>query len=86
MDAPCDRCLLYLALAGSVAATWLNYWLLERMSATALLSMALVEPLIAVLLGAALLHERVTPGAAAGGVLVLCSIFMITISFRRSRT
>ena len=34
------------------------------MSATALLSMALVEPLIAVLLGAALLHERVTPGAA----------------------
>jgi drug/metabolite transporter (DMT)-like permease len=79
-------CLLYLALAGSVAATWLNYWLLERMSATALLSMALIEPLIAVLLGAALLHERVTPGAAAGGVLVLCSIFMITISFRRNRT
>ena len=56
------------------------------MSATALLSMALVEPLIAVLLGAALLHERVTPGAAAGGVLVLCSIFMTTISFQRSRT
>jgi drug/metabolite transporter (DMT)-like permease len=79
-------CLLYLALAGSVAGTWLNYWLLERMSATALLSMMLVEPLIAVLLGAALLHERVTPGAAAGGVLVLSSIFMITISFRRSRT
>ena len=72
-------CLLYLALAGSVAGTWLNYWLLERMSATALLSMALVEPLIAVLLGAAFLQERVTPRAAAGGVLVLCSIFMITI-------
>jgi drug/metabolite transporter (DMT)-like permease len=78
--------LLYLALAGSVAATWLNYWLLERMSATALLSMGLVEPFIAVLLGAAFLHERVSLNAAAGGVLVLCSIFMITISFRRSRT
>ena len=77
-------CLLYLAVAGSVAGTWLNYWLLERMSATALLSMALVEPLIAVLLGAAFLQERVTPAAAAGGVLVLCSIFMITISFQRS--
>jgi len=77
-------CLLYLALAGSVLGTWLNYWLLERMSATALLSMGLIEPLIAVLLGAAFLHERVTPGAAAGGVLVLCSIFMITISFQRS--
>jgi drug/metabolite transporter (DMT)-like permease len=79
-------CVLYLAIAGSVGATWLNYWLLERMSATAVLSMALVEPLVAVLLGAALLDERVTLNAAAGGVLVLCSIFMITISFRRSRT
>jgi drug/metabolite transporter (DMT)-like permease len=79
-------CLLYLALAGSVAATWLNYWLLERMSATALLSMALVEPLIAVLLGAAVLGERLTWNAGAGGLLVLCSIFMITISFQRSRT
>jgi len=37
--------------------------------------------LVAVLLGAVFLQvqERVTPGAAAGGVLVLCSIFMITI-------
>jgi drug/metabolite transporter (DMT)-like permease len=78
-------CLLYLAIAGSIGGTWLNYWLLERMSATALLSMALIEPLIAVLLGRAFLHERVTAGAAAGGVLVLCSIFMITIAFQRSR-
>jgi drug/metabolite transporter (DMT)-like permease len=76
--------LLYLAIMGSVAATWLNYWLLERMSATALLSMALVEPLIAVLLGAAFLHEHLTARAGAGGALVLCSIFMITISFRRT--
>ncbi len=78
-------CLLYLAVAGSIGGTWLNYWLLERMSATALLSMALVEPLIAVLLGAAFLGERLTLAAAAGGVLVLCSIFMITMSFPRSR-
>ena len=79
-------CLLYLSVAASVGATWLNYWLLERMSATALLSMALVEPLIAALLGAVFLGERITVNAALGGVLVLCSIFMITISFRRSST
>jgi drug/metabolite transporter (DMT)-like permease len=79
-------CLLYLSLAGSVAATWLNYWLLQRMSATALLSMALVEPLIAVLLGGIFLDERVTTRAGLGGALVLCSIFMITISPQRSRT
>ena len=76
---------LYLALLGSVAATWLNYWLLERMSATAVLSMALVEPLIAVLLGGIVLGERITLNAGIGGVLVLCSIFMITISLQRSR-
>lgn len=76
----------YLAVAGSVGGTWLNYWLLERISATALLSMSLVEPLIAVLLGAAFLGERITLNAALGGVLVLCSIFMITISLQRSRT
>jgi drug/metabolite transporter (DMT)-like permease len=79
-------CLLYLAVAGSIGGTWLNYWLLERMSATALLSMGLVEPLVALLLGRAFLHERLTAGAAGGGVLVLCSIFMITIALPRSRT
>ena len=73
-------CLLYLALAGSIGGTWLNYWLLERMSATALLSMALVEPLIAVLLGWAFLQETLSATAAAGGLLVLCSIFMITMA------
>jgi len=78
--------LLYLALAGSIAATWLNYWLLERMSATALLSMGLVEPLIAVLLGAAFLDETVTIRAALGGVFVLCGIFMITVTDLRMNT
>jgi drug/metabolite transporter (DMT)-like permease len=79
-------CLLYLALAGSIGGTWLNYWLLERMSATALLSMALVEPLIAVLLGWAFLHETLSLIAAVGGTLVLCSIFMITIAIPRRAT
>ena len=78
--------LLYLALAGSIGGMWLNYWLLDRMSPTALLSMSLVEPLIAVLLGWAVLREALTGGAAAGGFLVLCSIFMITIAMPRSRT
>ena len=79
-------CVLYLAIFGSVVANWLNYWLLERMSATAVLSMGLVEPFIAILLGAMVLGERLSLGAGIGGVFVLCSIFMITISFQRSRT
>lgn len=67
-------CLLYLALAGSVGAFYLNYWLLKRMDATKVLSMALVEPLIAVLLGAALLGERLTGRTMLGGALVLVSV------------
>jgi len=69
--------LLYLALAGSIAAFWLNYWLLNRMSASAVLSMALVEPLIAVLLGAIVLHETVSVTAAIGGMLILTSIWVV---------
>ena len=51
---------VYLALLGSVAGAWLNYWLLKRIGATKLLSMGLIEPLIAVLLGAVFLDERLT--------------------------
>jgi drug/metabolite transporter (DMT)-like permease len=69
--------LLYLALAGSVAAFWLNYWLLKRMGATKVLAMALVEPLIALLLGAIVLHETVTPMAGAGGACILASIWLL---------
>jgi drug/metabolite transporter (DMT)-like permease len=69
--------LLYLALAGSVAAFWLNYWLLKRMGATKVLAMALVEPLIAVLLGALVLHETVTPMAGFGGLCILASIWLL---------
>ena len=39
--------LLYLGIASSVVAFCLNYWLLQRVSATMVLSMALVQPLIA---------------------------------------
>jgi drug/metabolite transporter (DMT)-like permease len=69
--------LLYLAFAGSVAAFWLNYWLLKRMGATKVLAMALVEPLIALLLGAIVLHETVTPLAGAGGACILASIWLV---------
>ena len=69
--------LLYLALAGSVAAFWLNYWLLERMDTTKVMSMSLVEPLLAVLLGALVLGEKLTAHALLGGVCILASIGLI---------
>ena len=69
--------LLYLSLAGSVAAFWLNYWLLKRMSASEVLAMSLVEPLLAALIGAAVLGERIAPLAMAGGVCILVSIWLV---------
>lgn len=69
--------LLYLALAGSVTAFWLNYWLLRRMEATKVMLMAVVEPLIAVLLGAAVLGEAVTTRTLLGGACILLSVALV---------
>jgi drug/metabolite transporter (DMT)-like permease len=69
--------LVYLALAGSVAAFWLNYWLLRRMSATAVLSMAVVQPVFAVALGALVLGETMTAVDALGGVCILGSVAVV---------
>ena len=76
--------LLYLALAGSVAAFWLNYWLLKRMDATKVLLMSIVEPLLAVLLGALVLGETLTGRTLLGGVCILFSVWLILL--RRSES
>ena len=67
---------LYLALAGSVLAAWLNYWLLSRVGAVNLLIMGLVEPVIAILLGAWILDESLTARALAGGGIILASVWL----------
>lgn len=69
--------LLYLSLAGSVLAFWLNYWLLKRMTASEVLAMSLVEPLLAAVLGALFLGERIAPLAIAGGFCILISIWLV---------
>ncbi|HEX4915830.1 MAG TPA: EamA family transporter, partial [Vicinamibacterales bacterium] len=69
--------LLYLGVASSVVAFWLNYWLLKRVSATMVLSMALVQPLLAALLGALVLDERFGALAALGGACILVSAIVI---------
>jgi drug/metabolite transporter (DMT)-like permease len=69
--------LVYLALAGSVIAFWLNYWLLKRIGATKVLAMSLVEPLIAVILGAIVLREALPAGTLLGGVCILASTWLV---------
>jgi drug/metabolite transporter (DMT)-like permease len=69
--------LIYLALAGSVAAFWLNYWLMARIGPTRMLLTSILEPLLAVLLGAAVLDERLSGRVVLGAVLVLASVGLV---------
>jgi drug/metabolite transporter (DMT)-like permease len=73
---------LYLALLGSVAGAWLNYWLLKRIGATKLLSMGLIEPLVAVLLGAAFLGEDMSVRTIGGGLLILAGVAIVLDVFQ----
>ena len=69
--------LLYLAVIGSVTATWLNYWLLKRMDATKVLVMGLAEPPIALMLGAAILDESLSARMIAGTICILLSVAVV---------
>lgn len=66
--------LLYLALFASILAFWLNYWLLARMDASAMLMMGVAEIPVAVMLGAVAFGERLPGGTLLGGSCVLAAV------------
>jgi drug/metabolite transporter (DMT)-like permease len=77
--------LLYLAVVGSITATWLNYWLLKRMDATKVLVMGLAEPPIAMMLGAAILDETLSARMITGTISILVSVGVVLelVPYRR---
>ncbi len=62
---------LYLALCGTVLTYQCLYWLLPRISLAALGAMALLDTLVAVVLGVAFLDEPLTVSLMVGGALIL---------------
>lgn len=76
---------IYLAVAASVIAFGLNYWLLTRMDASAMLMMGVAEVPIAVLLGAAFLHERLPGGTFVGGTCVVVAVVTGLVGDARDR-
>jgi drug/metabolite transporter (DMT)-like permease len=66
--------ILYLAVFGTSVAFVIYYWLLRRVEAVYLSLVTLITPVFAVLLGAIVFHERLSPRIASGGVLVLVGI------------
>lgn len=74
-------CILYLTIAGTIAAFWLYYWLLGKIESTKAMMISLVTPLIAVIIGAIVLGETLPPQTGFGGLLIIASIGLIV--FRR---
>ncbi len=76
-------CVLYLTIAGTVAAFWLYYWLLGKIESSKAMMISLVTPLIAVVIGAVVLGESLPPQTGIGGLLIIGSIGLIV--FRKKK-
>jgi drug/metabolite transporter (DMT)-like permease len=70
---------VYLAVGGTVITYQLLYWLLPRISLVALGTMALLDTLVAVLLGVVVLREPLTMSLVVGGVLILSGTGMANL-------
>lgn len=78
-------CILYLTIAGTIAAFWLYYWLLSKIESTKAMMISLVTPLIAVVIGTIFLGETLPPQTFFGGILILASIGLIVTKGRSPR-
>lgn len=69
--------LAWIVLAGTLAAYALSNWALKRADASTVAAFVPLQPLVAALLGVALLGEAVTPRLLAGGALVLAGVVLV---------
>lgn len=74
--------LFYLAIVGSVVAFLLYYWLIHNMDVTKTMMISLVTPVVAVMLGMVVLHEKLDWRTVAGGVMIGASIALIRLRRR----
>ena len=75
-------CLLYLVVVGSVVAFALYYWLVRNMDVTNTMLIALVTPVVAVVLGMVVLHEKLNWRLLAGGACIISGIALIVLRKR----
>jgi drug/metabolite transporter (DMT)-like permease len=75
-------CLLYLVVVGSVVAFALYYWLVRKMDVTNTMLIALVTPVVAVILGMVVLHEKLNWRLLAGGACIISGIALIVLRKR----
>jgi drug/metabolite transporter (DMT)-like permease len=68
--------LVYMAAFPSVVSYLIYYWALTHVTASRVAAFSYLQPLLATLLGVALLDEKVTGWLIAGGALVLAGVFV----------
>ena len=74
--------LLYLVVVGSVIAFALYYWLVRHMDVTHTMLIALVTPVVAVLLGMIVLHEKLNWRLFAGRACIIAGLGLIVLRKR----
>jgi drug/metabolite transporter (DMT)-like permease len=77
--------LAYLVIVGSVIAFGLYYWLVSHMDVTHTMLIALVTPVVAVILGMIVLHERLNWRLFAGGACIISGLALV-VWRKRKRT
>lgn len=68
--------ILYLGTLGTVVTFIVYYWLLKRVEIIYLSLVSFITPILAVILGAIILHESLTPRIFSGSALVLLGILI----------
>ena len=74
------QAVVYLAVFGSLFGLVAFTYLLKNVAVTKIAPYAFVNPMIAVLLGAVLLHERLVPTEFAGMAIIVCGVAMVVLS------
>jgi drug/metabolite transporter (DMT)-like permease len=69
----------YLTLFGSLVAFSAFGWLVKASTPARLSTTAYVNPVVAVILGWALLGETLSPRAVAGATLIVCAVMVMTL-------
>jgi drug/metabolite transporter (DMT)-like permease len=72
----------YLAIVGTILTFWLYYWLLKKIESTKAMMISLVTPLIAVIVGALMLGEKLPLTTFIGGSLILSSVGLVVFKRR----
>jgi drug/metabolite transporter (DMT)-like permease len=75
----------YLVVFGSMAAFTAYVWLLGNAPISLVATYAYVNPVVAVILGALILDEPITPGILVGGAVIVVAVAVV-ISVERLRT